>query len=297
MRSLRKKMLEDLRIRNYSARTIDTYVRCVAQYAKHFGRSPDLLGPADIRAYQVYLMEGKKTSWSSFNQAVCALRFFYQVTLGRRQVVEHIPFPRKEKRLPVVLSVGELRKLFSSVGNLKYRTVLMTMYGCGLRVSEALNLRVGDIDSERMLVRVCHGKGKRDRNVALSTSLLDVLRLYWKTYRPRRHLFPGRGATPVSASTVQKACRQACRKAKLRKHVTTHTMRHCYATLRCPPSFGQFSAHPKLMVRCSATSFASLPFRSREVVTAASERRDGVDRSRLPGPLHSISILSRDFAP
>jgi integrase/recombinase XerD len=230
MRSLRKQMLEDLRIRNYSGRTIDTYVRCVAQYAKHFGRSPDLLGPADIRAYQVYLVEGKKTSWSSFNQAVCALRFFYRVTLGRDLVVEHIAYPRKEKRLPVVLSVGELRKLFISVEDLKYRTILMTMYGCGLRVSEAVNLRVGDIDSERMLVRVRQGKGKRDRDVALSTSLLDVLRLYWRTYRPRRHLFPGRGATPVSTSTVQKVCRQACGKAKIRKRATTHTMRHCYAT-------------------------------------------------------------------
>ena len=230
MRSLRKKMLEDLRIRNYSPKTIDIYTRCVAQYAKHFGRSPDLLGPADIRAYQVYLVDGKKTSWSSFNQAVCALRFFYEVTLGRRQVVEHIPYPRKEKRLPVVLSVSELKRLFNTVGNLKYRTVLMTMYGCGLRVSEALSLTVGDIDSERMLVRVRQGKGRRDRNIALSTSLLAVLRLYWKTYRPRRYLFLGRGATPVSASTVQKACRRASRKAGLKKHVTTHTMRHCYAT-------------------------------------------------------------------
>jgi site-specific recombinase XerD len=230
MRSLRKKMLQDLRIRNYSPRTIKTYVYWVAQYAKHFGRSPDLLGPDDIRAYQVYLVEGKKMSWSSFNQAVCALRFFYKVTLGQELVVDHIPYPRREKRLPVVLSVGELRRLFNSVGNLKYRTVLMTMYGCGLRVSEALNLRVRDIDGARMLVRVSHGKGKRDRNVALSPSLLDVLRLYWKAYRPRRYLFPGRGATPVSQSTVQKACRQACRKAGLKKHVTTHTMRHCYAT-------------------------------------------------------------------
>jgi integrase/recombinase XerD len=231
MSSLRKKMLEDLRIRNYSARTIDIYVRCVARYAQHFGRSPAYLGPDDIRAYQVFLVDGKKTSWSAFNQTVCALRFFYEVTLGREWVVEHIPFPRKEKRLPVVLSVGELRRLFSSVGNLKYRTVLMTMYACGLRVSEAVSLSLSDIDSERMLVRVRQGKGKRDRNVALSATLLDVLRLYWKAYRPRRCLFPGRAADrPVSVSAVQKACREACRKAGLRKPVTTHTMRHCYAT-------------------------------------------------------------------
>lgn len=231
MSSLRKKMLEDLRIRNYSPKTIDIYVRCVARYAQHFGRSPASLGPDDIRAYQFFLVDGKKTSWSAFNQTVCALRFFYEVTLGREWVVEHIPFPRKEKRLPVVLSVGELRNLFSSVGSQKYRTVLMTMYACGLRVSEAVNLSLGDIDSERMLVRVRQGKGKRDRNIPLSATLLDVLRLYWKVYRPKLWLFPGRAVDqPVSVSTVQKACRQACRKAGIRKPVTTHTMRHCYGT-------------------------------------------------------------------
>jgi integrase/recombinase XerD len=231
MSSLRKKMLEDLRIRNYSARTIDIYVRCVARYAEHFGRSPAQLGPDDIRAYQVFLVDGKRTSWSAFNQTVCALRFFYEVTLGREWVVEHIPFPRKEKRLPVVLSVGELKKLLSSVGNLKHRAVLMTMYACGLRVSEAVNLSVSDIDSERMLVRVRHGKGKRDRNVSLSATLLDVLRQYWKVFRPTSWLFPGMGGSrPMSVSTIQKACREAGRKAGLRKPVTTHTMRHCYAT-------------------------------------------------------------------
>jgi len=231
MSSLRNKMHEDLRIRNYSGKTIDIYIRCVAQYAKHFGRSPAHLGPADIRAYQLHLVDGKRTSWSAFNQTVCALRFFYEVTLGREWVVEHIPFPRKEKRLPVVLSVGELRKLFGSVGHLKYRTVLMTMYACGLRVSEAVNLSLSDIDSERMLVLVRQGKGKRDRYVPLSATLRDVLRLYWKAYRPSSCLFPGRAADqPVSVSTVQKACREACRKAGLRKPVTTHSMRHCYAT-------------------------------------------------------------------
>jgi integrase/recombinase XerD len=231
MPSLRKRMLEDLRVRNYSARTIDTYVRCVTQYASHFGKSPDLLGPSDIRAYQLYLIEGKRVSWSTFNQTVCALRFFYQVTLGQKWVVEHIPFPRREKRLPVVLSVGQMDSLFRSVGNLKYRTVLMTMYSCGLRVSEAVNLSVNDIDGERMLVRVCQGKGKRDRYVPLSATLLGVLRRYWKAYKPRRCLFPGRAAgEPISISTIQKACSGARRKAGLTKPVTTHTMRHCFGT-------------------------------------------------------------------
>ena len=231
MRSLRKKMLEDLRVRNYSARTIDTYVRCVTQYARHFGKSPDLLGPADIRAYQLWLIERKRSSWSAFNQAVCALRFFYQVTLGQEWVVEHIPYPRREKPLPVVLSVEEISTLFQSVASLKHRTVLMTMYACGLRVSEAVNLHVGDIDSARMLVHVRHGKGGKDRYVPLSGTLLDLLRQYWKTSRPRLWLFPGmRPTKPLSVSTIQKACREAARKAGLKKPVTTHTMRHCYAT-------------------------------------------------------------------
>jgi len=231
MSPLRKKMLEDLRVRNYSGKTIDTYVRCVAQFARHFGKSPDLLGPDDIRAYQVYLVERKKSSWSAFNQTVCALRFFYQVTLGREWIIEHIPFPRQERRLPVVLSVGELRALFRSVGNLKHRTVLMAMYACGLRVSEAVGLCTSDIDSERKLVRVRQGKGRRDRYVPLSATLLDVLRRYWDVYRPSSWLFAGRAPDQaLSVSSVQKACGKARRKARLRKPVTTHSMRHCFAT-------------------------------------------------------------------
>lgn len=231
MSPLRKKMLEDLRIRNYSHKTIDIYIRCVAQFARHFGKSPDMLGPDDIRAYQVYLVESKKSSWSAFNQTVCALRFFYQVTLGREWIVEHIPFPRQEKRLPVVLSVRELRTLFRSVDSPKHRMVLMTMYACGLRVSEAVGLCLSDIDSERKLVRVRQGKGKRDRYVPLSATLLDVLRQYWKAYRPTSWLFAGMAPDqPLSVSSVQKACRQARRKAGLGKPVTTHSMRHCYAT-------------------------------------------------------------------
>jgi len=231
MSPLRKKLLEDLRIRNYSGKTIDTYVRCVAHFARHFGKSPDVLGPEDIRAYQIFLVQSKKASWSTFNQTVCALRFFYRVTLGREWIVEHIPFPRKEKRLPVVLSVREIRALFRSVGNLKHRTVLMTMYACGLRVSEVTHLCLRDIDSDRMLLRVRQGKGKHDRYVPLSATLLGVLREYWKAYRPRVWLFAGRaGDRALSVSSVQKACGEARKKDKMSKPVTTHTMRHCFAT-------------------------------------------------------------------
>jgi len=231
MSSLRKKMIEDLRVRNYSPRTIDTYVRCVASFASHFGKSPDKLGPEHIRDYQLFLVEGKRASWSLFNQMVCALRFFYQVTLGRKGMIEHIPFPRQEKRLPVVPSVRELKALFSAVQNLKHRTVLMTMYAAGLRISEAMNLQISDIDSDRMLVLIRQGKGKRDRYVPLSSTLLNILREYWKAYRPTFWLFPGISSDqPLSVSSVQKVCSIAQRKARLSKRVTTHTMRHCFAT-------------------------------------------------------------------
>ena len=231
MSSLREKMIEDLRVRNYSPRTIETYVRCVAKFASHFGKSPDKLGPEHIRDYQLFLVEGKRASWSLFNQMVCALRFFYQVTLGRKGMIEHIPFPRQEKRLPVVPSVRELKALFSAVQNLKHRTVLMTMYAAGLRISEAMNLQISDIDSDRMLVLIRQGKGKRDRYVPLSSTLLNILREYWKAYRPTFWLFPGISSDqPLSVSSVQKVCSIAQRKARLSKRVTTHTMRHCFAT-------------------------------------------------------------------
>jgi len=224
-------MIQDLRIRNYSPRTIDTYIRAVARFAAHFGKSPHVLGAEHIRAYQVYLVETKKVSWSLFNQAVCALRFLYNVTLGRKEMVEHIPFSRRERKLPVVLSPQELGRLFEQISNLKHRTVLMTMYGTGLRISEALNLRVRDVDSERGVLRVRQGKGRKDRYVPLSPTLVELLRTYWKTHRPKEWLFPGESEKqPMDPSAVQKACAWARQKARSEKPVTTHTMRHCFAT-------------------------------------------------------------------
>jgi site-specific recombinase XerD len=224
-------MIEDLRVRNYSPTTVSTYVRHVASFASYFGKSPDLLGPEHVRDYQLFLVNKRRASWTLFNQTVCALRFFYQVTLGREASVEHIAYPRREKKLPVVLSVGELRAFFQAVGNLKHRTMLMTMYAAGLRVSEATGLRVADIDSERMLIRIRQAKGKRDRYAPLSPSLLVLLREYWTVYRPRRWLFPGKPSNRrISSRALQMACSRARRRAGFSKQVTTHTMRHCSAT-------------------------------------------------------------------
>ena len=231
MTTLRQRMIEDLRIRNYSPRTIECYTRCVAAFARHFGTSPAELGPEHIRAYQTFLVQTKHASWTAFNQMVCALRFLYRTTLRQPGVIEHIPFPRQPKTLPVVLSRAELVRFFAAVPNLKHRTVLMTMYAAGLRLSEALGLRLSDVDGERQCLRVAQGKGQKDRYTILAPGLLEQLRTYWRLTRPRSWLFPGRPPEqPLTASAIQRRCAPAARRAKLAKRVSTHTMRHCFAT-------------------------------------------------------------------
>ena len=227
---LRKRMIEDLRVRNYSIHTIDAYVRCVANFAKHFGKPPDLLGAEHVRKYQIYLVEIKKASWSVFNQTVCALRFLYEVTLDRPGMVKYIPFPKQEKKLPVILSFEELKEFFCSIHIPKQRTIVQLMYATGLRISEALSLMIEDIDSMRMVIRVRQGKGKKDRYVPLPPTLLDDLRRYWKAYRPEFWLFPGEsGKLPLTDSAVQRVVTKARRKAGFHKPVSCHTMRHAFS--------------------------------------------------------------------
>jgi integrase/recombinase XerD len=231
MTPLRQRLIDDLRVRNYASGTIKQYVNSVAQFSRHFGQSPDQLGPEHIREYQTYLVNTKRVSWSVFNCAVCSLRFFYKVTLGKPWMIEHIPFPKQEKRLPVVLSADELGRFFPAVASLKCRTVLMTMYGSGVRVGEALALQVDDIDSSRMLIRVRQGKGRRDRYTILSSTLLESLRQYWWSERSRPWLFPGLSPEqPLTQGPVLVAAQKAREKAGLTKRVTSHTMRHCFAT-------------------------------------------------------------------
>lgn len=232
MTELRQRMITDLRIRNYSPRTIERYTECVAAFARYCGKSPAELGPEHIRTYQTFLVETKRASWTVFNQTVCALRFLYGTTLQRPGLIEDIPFPRQPKTLPVVLSRAELARFFAAIANLKHRTVLMTMYAAGLRLLEALHLRVADVDSARQCLRVEQGKGQKDRYTLLSPTLLQHLRAYWKATRPASPwLFPGRPAdAPLTPTAIQRRCGPAARRAKLAKRVTTHTMRHCFAT-------------------------------------------------------------------
>lgn len=228
---LRQRMMDDLRLRNYSPRTIETYTWCVQQFARYFGKSPDVLGPDEVRTYQLFLVHTKHASWALFNQTVSALRFLYGVTLGRKEMIEQIPYPKQEQRLPVVLSLDEVGRFFRAVKNLKHRTILMTLYSAGLRLSDGLGLLVSDIDSQRMVIRVEQGKGRQDRYAELTPSLLAALRAYWRVYRPVHYLFPGKVTDrPLNPSAVQKACSEARRRAGLAKRVSPHMMRHCYAT-------------------------------------------------------------------
>jgi integrase/recombinase XerD len=231
MTRLRQRMLEDLRVRNYSPRTESIYIQHVARFAAHFGRSPDQLTPEDIRSYLVHLVETRRVSWTWFNQAVCALRFFYRVTLDRGDIVPDIPYPRTSKKLPAVLSADEVARLLSAVRNPKHRAVLSTIYATGLRLSEALALKVSDIDSERMVITVRQGKGRKDRTVMLSPQLLEVLRSYARQVQPRHWLFPGkRSGQPLHATAVQRGCVKARAAAGLAKPASAHTLRHSFAT-------------------------------------------------------------------
>jgi len=231
MTPLRQRMIEDMTLRNLSPHTIRAYVDRVAVFAKHFGKSPEHLGPAEVRAYLLFLVEERHVSWGYYGQAICALRFLYRVTLGKDWVVEDVVTPKKEKKLPVVLSPGEVARFFEAVSFPKHRAILMTAYAAGLRVSEVVNLRVDDIDSRRMVLHIRQGKGRKDRDVMLSPRLLTVLREYWRAARPTPFLFPGDVPDrPLTTRTVQQACRNARAVAGLGKQVTVHTLRHSFAT-------------------------------------------------------------------
>jgi integrase/recombinase XerD len=227
---LRRRMIEDMTVRNLSPATQQSYIYAVAKFSRHFDRSPDRLGLEEVRAYQLHLI-AQQRSWSHVNQTVCALRFFFGVTLGRSEALERIVAAREPQRLPVVLSGEEIARFLEAVPGLRNRVALTTAYAAGLRVGEVARLETTAIDSGRMLIRIAQGKGGKDRYVMLSPQLLQILRTYWRLARPGRWLFPGHDpAEPVSVATLQDACREAARRAELSKPVTVHTLRHSFAT-------------------------------------------------------------------
>ncbi|MBP0639673.1 site-specific integrase [Cupriavidus sp. AcVe19-6a] len=231
MTPLRERMLRDMQIRNLADNTQKSYLLQVSKFAQHFRRSPDVLGPEEIRAWLVYLREERKLAPSSLFPAVGALRFLYRVTLRRPWSDEDFPLPKKPVRLPVILSLEEIASFFESITSLKHRTILMTAYAAGLRVSEAVHLKVIDIDSQGMMIRVEQGKNRKDRYVMLSPRLLEILRLYWHETRPREWLFPGDiPGQPISRSAVGLACRTAPQRSGIRKPITPHSLRHAFAT-------------------------------------------------------------------
>jgi site-specific recombinase XerD len=231
MTILRQRMTEDMRIRNLSSHTEASYLQQVSQFARYFGKSPDKLDAEDIRAYQLYLTKERELATSSIHIAIAALRFFYRTTLKRDWTFEEVlPLPKKPQKLPVVLSPQEVEDFLGCVKRLKARVILTTCYAAGLRISEAVSLRPTCIDSKRMVIRVVQGKGQKDRYVMLSVRLLEILRSYYKSERPKDWLFPGHyPGQPISTGAIEDACQKGRRICGISKPVTPHSLRHAFA--------------------------------------------------------------------
>ena len=231
MTPLRKRMTDEMTIRNFSPHTIAAYLSAVSEFAKYMRKSPELLDREHVRRYLIHLVEDKRCAWSTYNIHLCALRFLYQETLGREMFLAGIRYPRGEKKLPVVLSFLEVQQVLNATKNLKQRALLTTLYATGLRVSELVAIKVADIDSQRMVLHVRLGKGKKDRFVPLSPILLQLLREYWSAFRPGHWLFAGsRSRSQLSCRSLNYLCQRVRRQIGLTKPLSPHVLRHTYAT-------------------------------------------------------------------
>ena len=227
---LRQRMFEDMRMRKLEPRTQEGYIRAVKGFSAFLGASPEKATFEDLRRYQLHLV-ASHAGVPTINHAVTALRFLFTVTLRKPEVVGHVPFIREPRRLPVVLSPEEVARLLDAAPGLKYKAALSVAYGAGLRASEVISLKVGDIDSTRMVIRVEQGKGRKDRYVMLSPYLLELLRAWWREARPRGWLFPGRDPVqPLTTRQLNRACHTAAQMAEIGKPVSLHTLRHSFAT-------------------------------------------------------------------
>ena len=234
MNQLRQLMLEELRRRNYSQSTVRSYIYAVEDFAKYFHRSPERLGPEHLRKYQAYLFRERKLWSGTIEGRSAALRFLFVKTLRRPYLPDHIPFPKRQRRLPTILDQEEVARLIDSAGNLMHRTMLMVLYATGLRRAEICHLKVSDIDSQRMVIHVRQGKGGRDRDVVLTPKLLQTLREYWRWMKPKTYLFPGtvkgwRADVPITEKIVWQAVDEAAKRAGITKHVSPHSLRQASA--------------------------------------------------------------------
>ena len=277
MTRLRQMMLDELQRRNYSPGTIRSYIRAVEEFARYFGRSPYRLGPDHIRQYQAHLFRDRKLLAGTITIKTCALRFLYVKTLKRPYLHEHIPFPKRPRPLPTVLSPEEVERLIASAKNLMHRAMLMTLYATGLRRSELCQLKVTDIDSQRMVIRVRQGKGARDRDVLLSPKLLETLREYWRWMKPKTYLFPGlvngwRADVPITPKVVWDAslkhgnaqvstsmsrrtlCVIASRRTCWRPAPTCAPSRYCLATATSPTRLSTCICPDAIFRLCQAPS-------------------------------------------
>jgi integrase/recombinase XerD len=230
MSPLRRRMIEDMTIRKFAPKTQHDYLQRVKNFAAYLGRSPDTANFEDLRRYQLHLA-GSGAGVPTLNQTISTLRFFFKVTLGRPDIVERTAFVHEPSKLPVVLSPEEVARLLDAAPSLKYKTALSVAYGAGLRASEVVALKVSDIDSQRMVIRVEQGKGRKDRYVMLSPHLLALLRAWWKLARPQGWLFPGQNRlNPLTMRQLNRACHAAADRAEIDKRVSLHTLRHSFAT-------------------------------------------------------------------
>lgn len=232
MGQLRDKMDEDLKLKGLSANTRETYLYCAAAFVRHYGKPPGKMGRAEVRDFLLQLLEKRKVKASTYNVYAAALRFLYGCTLGRPEEVAWVGHMKVKQRLPAILSAEEIERLLAELPSLRHVAIVMAAYGAGLRVSEVCNLRVEDIDSQRMVIHVRHGKGDRDRYTMLPRRLLEVLRAYWREARPAgAELFPGgKPGTVFSRAAVNKALQLATERAQIKKRVTPHSLRHAFST-------------------------------------------------------------------
>src|SRR5881397_2134003 len=301
MTRLRKRMLEELQRRNYSPLTIQSYLHAVEDFARYFGKSPDQLNEEHMREYHLHLIHDRKLATNTLIARIAALRFLFVKTLRRPYVQVDLPRPKTEKRLPTVLSREEVGRLIDSASNLLHYTILITLYATGLRRAELCGLKVADIDSQRMVVHVRQGKGKRDRDLPMTPKLLETLREYWRWMKPKTYLFPGmdnnwRVDKPLSSKAIYIIGRDAAKRAGITKPVSPHCLRHSWAThllesgedlrkIQLLLGHSDLERHP-FICTCRPSICIRSPIRWRRSLFPPSTRLSGPAERRKNEPAH-----------